>query len=228
MANVQITTRDGSGSFDGYLAEASTSTAGIVIVQEIFGINAGIRAMADDWAGRGFTAVAPDLFWRLEPGVDLDPDDPEQFKQALALMNRFDVDKGIADIEAAIQSLRARGCRKVGVVGYCLGGLLAYLSATRTDSDATVSYYGVNIDKFLHEQHAIGKPLLMHIASRDHFVGAEAQATIGAALAANAHVTIQAYDADHAFARAIGNSRVPDLADLADSRTLAFFKEHLA
>lgn len=228
MADFQIAARDGSGSFTAYLAEAPAAKAGIVVVQEIFGVNAGIRAMADGWVEQGFAAVAPDLFWRLEPGVQLDPDDPEQFKQALALMNRFDLDKGVADIEAAIQSLRARGCHKVGVVGYCLGGLLAYLSATRTDSDATVSYYGVNIDKFLREQHAIGKPLLMHIGLRDHFVSAEARAAVDAGLAANAHVTTQGYDADHAFARAIGSSRVPELAELADARTLAFFKEHLA
>ena len=228
MADFQIAALDGSGSFGAYLAEAAGATAGIVIVQEIFGINAGIRAMADGWAGKGFTAVAPDLFWRVEPGVQLDPDDPKQLQQAFSLMNRFDLDKGVADIEAAIQSLRARGCHKVGVVGFCLGGLLAYLSATRTDSDATVSYYGVNIDKFLREQHAIGKPLLMQVALRDRFVSAEARAAVDEALGANSHVTIHAYDADHAFARAIGSSRVPELAEQADARTLAFFKEHLA
>ncbi|WP_419816292.1 dienelactone hydrolase family protein [Glacieibacterium sp.] len=228
MATIRIPARDGSGTFSGYLAETAGADAGIVVVQEILGVNPGIRAMVHDWAGLGYTAVAPDLFWRLQPDVNLDADDPEQFKQALELMYRFSLDQGVADIEAAIQALRAKGCRKVGVVGFCFGGLLAYLAATRTDSDATVSYYGVNIDKFLHEQHAIGKPLLLQVALRDHFVTAEARQTIDDGLAGNSHVTIHGYDADHAFARAVGNSRVPELAEQADARTQAFFKEHLA
>ncbi len=228
-AKTNLSALDGSGDFTGYLASPETASAkGIVVVQEIFGVNAGIRAMADDWAAKGFVALAPDLFWRIQPGIELDADDAEQMQQAFTLMQRFDRDKAIADIEAAIKTLRAHGCSKVGVVGFCLGGLLAYLAATRTDSDASVGFYGVGIDEKLGEAGAIGKPLLLHIATRDHFVGAEQQAAVHAGLDGNRHATLYDYDADHAFARYSGKARVPELAELAQRRTEAFFGEHLA
>ncbi|MET1026638.1 MAG: dienelactone hydrolase family protein, partial [Dongiaceae bacterium] len=182
----------------------------------------------DAWAAAGYAAAAPDLFWRLKPGIELDADIPAQFQQGLDLTQKFDADKGIADIQATIQSLRALGCRKVGVVGYCLGGRLAFLSAARTDSDATVSYYGVGLDNLLSEQQKIRKPLLLHIATRDQFVPPAAQEKVRAGLKDNPHVTIYDYDADHAFARYSGGSRVPALADQADERTRAFFAKHLA
>lgn len=220
---------DGAGVFTAYNAgPATTATSGIVVIQEIFGINRGIRAMVDGWAAQGFAAIAPDLFWRLQPGIELNPDIPEEFKQALDLMSKFDADKAIADIEVAIRTLRAQGCTKVGVVGYCLGGYLAYLAATRTDSDASVGYYGVNIDTKLNEANAIGKPLMLHIATHDGFVPPEKAAKVRETLAANRHATTYDYDADHAFARHEGSSRVPALAEQADARTLAFFREHLA
>lgn len=226
---IKLEARDGSGVFTAYNAgPETTATSGIVVVQEIFGINHGIRAMVDGWAAQGFAAIAPDLFWRLEPGIELDADKPEEFKQALDLMGRFDADAAILDIESAIKALRAQGCTKVGVVGYCLGGFLAYLSATRTDSDATVGYYGVNIDAKLGEAAAIGKPLMLHIATRDGFVPPDKAAKVREGLADNRHVTIHDYDADHAFARNEGSARVPALAEQADARTLAFFREHLA
>ena len=230
-ATIDIPARDGSGSFTGYLATPAAASdpapAGIVVIQEIFGINAGVRALADGWAAAGYAALAPDLFWRLQPGIELDPDVPAQQQQAFELYGRFDVDTAIADIEAAIKTLRAHGCKRVGVVGQCLGGLLAYLAATRTDSDASVGYYGIGIDARLGEAHAIGKPLLLHIATRDHFVSAEARAAVQTGLADNRHVTMHDYDADHAFARHSGSARVDDLAKVADARTAAFFREHL-
>ena len=225
---IRIAARDGTEDFGGYLAAPDGARAGIVVVQEIFGVNAGLRAMADGWASHGFTALVPDLFWRLEPGVELDADVPAELERAYALMGRFDLVTGIADIAAAIHALRARGCGHVGVVGYCLGGLLAYLAATRTDSDASVGYYGVNLDKFLGEQHAIGKPLMLHVGARDHLVSDAARDAVAAGLAGNRHVTLHSYDADHAFARHAGSTRVDALAEQADARTLAFFGEHLA
>ncbi len=229
---IDLTALDGAGSFTGYLAtpgaDASSATqAGIVVIQEIFGVNAGIRAVADSWAAQGYTALAPDLFWRLQPGVELDADVPAEAERAFALYKQFNVDNAVADIEAAIKALRAHGCSTVGVVGYCLGGLLAYLSATRTDSDASVSYYGAGIDARLGEAAAIGKPLLMHIAGRDHFVTEAARAAITAGLTPNRHVTLHTYDADHAFARHSGSARAPLPAAQADARTQAFFAEHL-
>lgn len=224
-AFTQLDALDGSGSFKAY--EAGSGTAGIVVIQEIFGINAGIRAMVDNWAALGYHAIAPDLFWRQEQGIELDADVPAEFQRALGHMERFDGTKAVADIEAAIKLLRSKGCSKVGVIGYCLGGFLAYLCATRTDSDASIGFYGVSIDTKLDEQHAIGKPLMLHIATADGFVPAASQATIHAALDGNRHVTIHDYDADHAFARHSGSSRVPVLAEIADARSRDFFTAHL-
>lgn len=224
---VQIASLDGSGSFEAYSAGPTPAVAGIVVVQEIFGVNPGIRQMVDSWAALGYRAMAPDLFWRLEPRVSLDADVAEEMQTAFGLYERFDVDLGITDIAASIRALRAAGCTKVGVVGYCLGGLLAYLTACRTDADASVGYYGVGIDGKLDEADAIAQPLMLHIASEDGFVSAAAQAAIHARLDTHPRCTLHDYKADHAFARAIGSSRVPDLAELADARTAEFFKNNL-
>src|SRR3954471_3394215 len=136
MAKTRIETLHGDGSFDAYLAEPSgTPRAAIVVIQEIFGGNEGIRRKCDHWAEKGYLALAPALFWRLRPGVELDPDIESEFKEALDLMGKFDQDQGISDIEATIRAARARlpDGGKVGVVGYCLGGRLAYMTAARTD-----------------------------------------------------------------------------------------------
>jgi carboxymethylenebutenolidase len=225
---IAIPALDGSGKMNAYLATPSgPPKAGIVVIQEIFGVNAGIRAMADSWAAKGYVALAPDLFWRLKPGIELDADVPEQFQQGLAYMQKFDGDKSIDDIKASIAALRARGCKKVGAIGYCLGGRLAFLVATRTDSDATAAYYGVGLDGLIGEKGNIKKPLLMHIAKKDGFVPPEAQAKVHAALDGNPNVTIYDYDADHAFARHSGKARVPALAEQADERTATFFAKNL-
>lgn len=228
---IEVAARDGSGSFGGHLAvPAGGSGPGIVVIQEIFGVNAGIRAMCDDWAAQGFVAYAPDLFWRIEPGIELTDKSEAEWQRAFELYQAFDVDKGIEDIEASIRAVRGRPeCTgKVGVVGFCLGGLLAYLSATRTDADASVGYYGVGIQDKLNESHAIANPLLLHIATQDKFVPPEAQAKIREGLGGNRHVTLYDYDADHAFARVDGTSRVEGCAQAANARTLDFFRQHLS
>jgi carboxymethylenebutenolidase len=215
----------------GYLARpVSGAGPGIVVIQEIFGVNAVMRGIADDLAAQGFAALVPDLFWRLEPGVELTDKSDAEWKKALDLMHRFDIDTGITDIQAAISTLRAlSGATKVGAVGYCLGGLLAYLTATRTDIDATVGYYGVNIPGFLSEAGRIKKPLMLHIAAEDGFVPPPAQDQMVAGLQDNPHVTLHRYEGvDHAFARAGGKHFNPQAAGIANDRTAAFFKEHLA
>ncbi len=231
MAMIDIPTLDHQGNFTGYMAEpASTPRGAIIVIQEIFGVNPGIRAKCDHWASLGYLAIAPDLFWRLEPGVVLDPDVPEQFKQALALMNRFDQDQGIADIEATIRTARERlpDGGKVGAVGYCLGGRLAFMSAARTDVDATVGYYGVGLEGLLGEKHAIARPLMLHIAGADHFVTPDKQKLIHEGLDDEPRVTIHDYPGeDHGFAAAMGNRRSERAAQFADSRTEAFFAEHV-
>ncbi len=231
MTMIEITTLSGVDRFRAYLAEpAGTPTAAIIVIQEIFGVNEGIRRKCDSWAQKGYLALAPDLFWRLQPGVELDPDVAPEFKQALDLMGRFDQDQGISDIEATVRAARQRlgGSGKVGCVGFCLGGRLAFMTAARTDVDASVGYYPVGVDNLLHEKHAIAKPLMLHVAGADHFVSPEVQRKMHEGLDDHPRVVIHDYPGeDHGFADEMGKRRSEEAAQLADSRTEQFFAEHL-
>jgi len=225
-----ISTLAGDCSFLAYCARpAGTPRAAIVVIQEIFGVNAGIRRKCDRLAADGYLALAPELFWRIERRVELDPHVPEQFQRALSLMGQFDQDQGVADIEATIRHARnALGVPKVGVVGYCLGGRLAFMVAARTDADASVGYYAVGVDGLLREKHAIAHPLLLHIAGADHFVLPPVQTAMHEGLDDHPKVTLYDYPGeDHGFATDTGKRRSAAAADLADSRTAAFFAEHL-
>jgi carboxymethylenebutenolidase len=231
MGTIRIDTLEGDGAFDAYVAEPqSEPLAAVVVIQEIFGINEGIRRKCGHWAEQGYLALAPDLFWRLRPGVELDPDVPEEFSEALDLMGRFDQDQGVRDIEAAIRAARAGLGEggKVGVVGYCLGGRLAYMAAAHTDSDATVGYYAVGLAGILHEKNAIARPLMLHIAGADHFVDEAEQRAIHEALDDHPRATLHDYPGeDHGFAAEMGKRRSDEAARLADGRTAAFFAQHL-
>ena len=228
---ITIDTLDGKGRFDTYVAEpVSTPRAAIVVIQEIFGVNAGIRSKCDRLAADGYLALAPDLFWQIAPGVELDPDVPDQMQRALDLMGQFDQDAGIRDIEATIRTARGMLAEggKVGVVGYCLGGRLAFMTAARTDVDASVGYYGVGIDGLLGEAHAIAHPVLLHIPQEDHFVDKDAQARMHAGLDDHPKVTLFDYPGeDHGFATEFGQRRSDESANLADQRTASFFAAHL-
>ncbi|QET05546.1 MULTISPECIES: dienelactone hydrolase family protein [Cupriavidus] len=225
---ITITTPD--GSFAAYLATPDPANArgtAIVVIQEIFGINADMRETCDNFARDGFVAICPDLYWRLEPNVELTDKTKEEWDKAFALLNAFDIDKGVEDIAATIAYTRKLPgvTGGVGTVGFCLGGLLAFLTATRTDTDSAVSYYGVNLDKFLGEAGKIKSPLLMHIAEEDEFVPAEARAKIIEALKDNKHVEIHTYPGcQHAFARNNGIHYVDAAAKAANARTLKAFQ----
>jgi carboxymethylenebutenolidase len=235
MPDIQITTLDGSDSFGAYCAEPTGEPrAAIIVIQEIFGVNAGIRSKCDRLAEAGYLAIAPDLFWRIVPDVQLDPDVKPEFDRALALMGDFDQDTGVHDIEATIRAARARladagvSRGKVGAVGYCLGGRLAFMAATRTDVDASVGYYGVGIDNLLGEKHAIANPVLLHVPQDDHFVTPDKQQAMHAGLDDHPRVTLYDYPGeDHGFAAESGTRRSDAAAQLADERTAAFFAEHL-
>ena len=221
---------DGEGEIPAYIATPADQTeAAIIVVPEIFGVNEGIRRKCDAWAALGYVALAPDIFWRFAAGVELDPDVPEQMQQAFANFQRYDAGDGVKDIEATIRWLRhEQGVDRVGLVGFCLGGRLAYMAATRTDIDASVGYYGVMIDQMLNEAHAIARPLMLHIPTADHFVGPDAQAAIHAVFDGHDKVTLHDYPGfDHGFAAEIGNRRNEQGAQLADERTRAFFAAHL-
>lgn len=229
MASIEIQAIDGSGSFAAYRADPrGTPRGAIVVIQEIFGVNEGIRRKCDHFASLGYLAFAPDLFWRLQPGIELDPDVEAEFKQALDWMGKFDQDKGVADIEATIRAARDASGGKVGVTGYCLGGRLAFMTAARTDSDASVGYYAVGVDGLLGEKHAIANPLMLHIAGEDGFVPAATQKAMHEGLDDHPKVTLHDYPGeDHGFATEMGKRRSEAAAQLADSRTEAFFAEHI-
>jgi carboxymethylenebutenolidase len=228
---ITISSLDGKDKFQAYCAmPADAPKAAIIVIQEIFGVNKGIRQKCDKWASLGYLALAPDLFWRSQPGVDLDPDIPEQLQQGFGLMQQFSADVGVKDIEATIHAARAMiNGGKVGAVGYCLGGRLAYMVACRTDISASVGYYGVMIDKMLNEASAIAHPLMLHIPTADHYVDPAAQAAIHAGLDHHPKVTLHDYiGLDHGFATEMGLRRNDEAAQLADGRTEDFFARHVA
>ncbi len=230
MSKIEIAAE--GGSFSGYLALPSTTPApGIVVAQEIFGVNQVMRDVCDWLAGAGFVAFCPDLFWRIEPGIELTDQSEAEWARAFELFGLFDLDAGMGDMQASIDWLRGHDAvsGKVGAVGYCLGGKVAYLSATRTSSDASVGYYGVGIEGLLEEAAKITKPLMLHIAEEDSFCPKEAQAAIKTALTMNPLVSIHSYPGrEHAFARPGGEHYHADDAETANARSLDFFKEHLA
>ncbi len=232
MPNQRWTIKTSDGEFGAYVAtpEGQGPWPAVVVIQEIFGVNRFVREVADRMAGLGYVAVAPDLFWRIEPGVDITDQTPEEWKQAFGYYQAFNVDKGVADIAATIAAARARPdvSGKVGAVGYCLGGLLAFLTAARTDVDATVSYYGGGTDGRLGEAGGISKPLLIHLAGQDEYIPEAAQAKIKEALKGMPGVEIHIYPGrDHAFTRTGGANYDAADAQLANGRTAAFFKRNL-
>jgi carboxymethylenebutenolidase len=226
---ITVPAADG-GSFRAYLSRPAKGTGpGLLLLQEIFGVNQTMRAQADQLAEAGYTVVVPDLFWRLEPGVELDYS-PEGWQKAFELYGRFDEGKAVEDIAAALEVLRRHpACEgKVGAIGYCLGGKLAFLTGCRTDVDCSVCYYGVGIDRNLDEIGNIRRPMVMHIAELDRFVPPEAVARIKAAAAGRPNIEIYEYPGvDHAFARVGGDHYDEPSAKLANSRSLAFLRRQL-
>lgn len=228
MPEIEIAATDGSGRFTAYLAKPDgvTEPRGVVVmIQEIFGVNGAMRALSDWVAEMGFVAVSPDLFWRQEPGIDLDPDAGQaQWDRAFALMNGMDQDRAVEDLKATVVAARgiAGSNGKVATMGYCLGGRLAFMMATRSDADCNISYYGVGLDGLLGEAGHIRAPTLLHIAGRDKFVPPEAQSRIIEGLRGQAQVETHLYPwADHAFSRRGGHSYDARAATIADGRSAA-------
>ena len=231
-----LTIQTPDGNFSAYVARPAsagvqTPAPAVVVIQEIFGVNKVMRDICDGLAAQGFVAVCPDLFWRIEPGIDITDQSEAEWKRAFELFNAFDVDAGVGDIAATIAAVRGlEGVSgKVGAVGYCLGGLLAFLTATRTDADACISYYGVGLEKHVAEADKLARPLLMHIAEQDQFVPPEAQQVIFAALKDHPQIQIHTYEGrDHAFAREGGAHYDAGDAARANGRSLTFFQKELA
>lgn len=225
MPEMQITAGDGSGDFLAHLVRPAGDgpRGAVVLIQEIFGVNATMRALADWVAELGYLAIVPDLFWRQQPGVQIDPDAGQAgWDRARALMTGLDQERAVEDLQATLAAIRADpGCNgRAATMGYCLGGRLAFLMAARSDAEANVSYYGVGLDGLLAEAASIRAPLLVHIAGRDKFVPPEAQHRILEGLRGHAQVTAHVYPwADHAFSRRGGHSYDARAAAIADGRT---------
>ncbi|SMG59504.1 dienelactone hydrolase family protein [Paraburkholderia susongensis] len=207
------------------------SAPAVVVLQEIFGVNADLRATCEELAGKGFIAVSPELFWREAPGLDLHSWSPEEWKQGLALYEHYDFDRGVRDIAAVVAVTRAlQGCNgKVGVMGFCLGGLMTYLTAARSHVDAAAWYYGGQTERFLGESAGLAAPIIMHVGEEDEFVTPEAQRSIKEALGSRLNVEFFTYPGCyHAFARHSGTRYDAAAASLANGRTEAFLHRHLA
>jgi len=215
------------GEFDAYLAlPASGYGPGIVVLQEIFGVNHYMREVCGWYASHGFVALCPDLFWREERGVELTDQTEAEWQKAFALYQGLDERKAVEDSAAAMEFLRlhASCSGRVGAVGFCLGGNLAWLLSVRFKPDCAVGYYGVSIEKTLNEAKNLVSPLMLHIAEKDQYCPPGAQKQIHATLDANSLVTIHDYPAqDHAFGRPGGQHYNARAAELANLRTFEFF-----
>ena len=224
---VSVTAADG-GIFNAYLAlpEGGGRGPGLVLLQEIFGVNRHLRELADRYAEEGYVTIAPDLFWRIEPGVELGYSESEM-KAAFDYYGRFDPDQAVKDIADTVRALRATAeCNgKVGAIGFCLGGMLAYLTAARCNIEAAVSYYGVGIEKRLNETGAVRCPMVLHFGELDQFVLAAARDAVAAAFKERDDVELYVYPgADHAFNNPVRPAYDRFAASLAHSRTLGMLR----
>jgi len=222
--SIHIATPD--GSFRAHLARPAAARAPVVVVlHEVFGVNADMRKTCDELAALGYLAICPDLLWRLEPGLDMSDRTQAELDKALALYTAFDVDTGVNDVGRAIRVARTLpgSSGKVGLVGFCLGGLLAFLATARVGADAAVAYYPGNADKHLQEAAQIDSPLLVHLGQEDEYIPREDRLRIVQALEARPTVRTYSYPgSSHAFARHSGSRYDAAAAALANERTAAF------
>jgi len=229
--NDRITIQGRDGAFGAYIAQPKTLPApAVVVLHEVFGVNADIRKTCDELAEQGFLGVAPDLFWRQEPGVDLSVTSEPDWQHGLRLYKAYDRDAGVRDVKDTVNAIaKLPGCTgKVAVLGYCLGGLMAFLTAARYGIDAAVAYHGGDTEKYLGEVAGLKAPLLMHLAEEDEFISQAAQAQIKAALAMKPNATVYSYPGqNHAFTRHNGAHYNAAAAKLANGRTSEFLHQQL-
>jgi carboxymethylenebutenolidase len=231
--NDYVTIQGSDGKFGAYVSRPKTVPApAVVVLQELFGVNADIRRTCDELADQGFLAVAPDLFWRQEPGVDLsNVTSDADWQHGLRLYAAYDRDAGANDVEDTVKAVRKlpECSGKVALLGYCLGALMVFLTAVRYDGiDAAVAYHGGETEKYLGEIDGLHAPMLMHLAEEDEFITKPAQAAIKAALSKKANTTVYSYPGqNHAFSRHGGAHYNAEAAALAHERTYAFLNRQL-
>jgi carboxymethylenebutenolidase len=223
---IDVQSSDGL-SFRAYEAVPSGGTGpGIVLLHEIFGVNARMREVADRFAEEGYVVMVPDLFFRLEPGVDLGFD-KEDLERALSLNERLDVPLAIRDVESTVAAMRALSqCRgRIGALGFCLGGRLAVLAAASRLVDCAVSYYGVGLEELVQELGCIDIPMVFHMAGADKLVTPAAAATVAKTLAGRKQIEVYVYPgAAHAFDSPVRPSYDASASGMAYTRTLALFR----
>jgi carboxymethylenebutenolidase len=227
-ATIRISMR-GGGEMGGYLAQPDGPSRGsIIAIMEIWGVNETMRRHADEFAAAGYTCLVPDIFWRQEPGVDLDPAVQADMFHAFDLYYTLNYDKAVEDMEDAAAFLSAQDGQKVGAVGYCLGGKLCYLMCCRTEIDCAVGYYGTYIEHSIGDAVNLHRPFLLHTAGKDDIVPEPIRLFVTHKISSNPCVTIYHYpDAGHAFARSGSPHYRKEDTEVALKRTLAFFGEHL-
>lgn len=222
---MEITVPD--GTFKAYRATpAALPAPAIVVLHEVFGVNADMRQTCDTLAEHGFHAICPDLFWRQQRGTDLDVRSEADWQTGLALYQAYDRDVGVQDIAATIRAAASLDgtTGKVGVLGYCLGGLLTFLAAARLQINAGVAFHGADTDRYLGEANAISAPMLLHLAGDDEFMPAMARSAIAMALADHDNIEVFTYPGcHHAFSRHNGAHYDPAASALANARTWSFF-----
>lgn len=227
----RITVKGRDGEFAAYIARPTALPApAVVVLQELFGVNADIRKTCDELAEKGFIAVAPDLFWRQEPGVDLSVTSEPDWQHGLRLYQAYDRDAGVKDIKdtVAVAAGLPDCTGKVAVLGYCLGALMSFLTAARCEVDAAVAYHGSDTEKYLNEVDGLHAPLLMHLGEEDEFISKSAQVEIKAALARKSDAVVYSYPGQrHAFSRHNGAHYNAAAAALANARTHEFLKREL-
>jgi len=226
-----VTVKGHDGTFAAHIARPKTPPApAVVVLQELFGVNADIRAICNELAGQGFIAIAPDLFWRQEPGVDLNVTSEADWQHGLRLYAAYDRDAGARDIMETIRTAveLPESTGKIALQGYCLGALMAFITAARYEVDAAVAYHGADTEKYLGEVGRLAAPLLMHLGEEDEFISKAAQAQIKAALAGKANATVYSYPGQrHAFSRHNGLHYNAAAAPLANRRTSEFLHQQL-
>lgn len=230
MPEIEIKAHDG-GTFKAYVAYPDVMPApAVIMIQEIFGINQEMRDKCDEMADQGYIGICPDLFWRIEPGIELVDSVQEQLERAFQLFGEFDQKEGLKDLKSTLSAIKSHEkCNgKVACVGYCLGGKLAYMMAANSDVNASVSYYGVGLETMLDDAYKFKNPVLIHIAGDDDFVPKDAQEEIIETMKDNDYAETYRYAGmDHAFARGNGMHYNKEAADLANSRTAKFLKDNL-
>jgi carboxymethylenebutenolidase len=219
----------GDWSFRAYVAnqQGVRGRPGLLLIHEAHGLDQTMRELADDLSLNGYIVVCPDLFSRRKPGTRPDTPDGATLDKDLAT---FDADRAVDDLKLALEHMRAMQeiNGKVGIIGYALGGQLAYLMMTRSTADAGVSYYAVGLERRLDTAFAITKPYMAHMAGQDCFVPPTAQNAIREAFGRNPNISLNLFEAQaHAFARVGGENWDRRAANAANELTAEFFRQYL-